>query len=108
MTTCMRKTVTAACCACLVLAYGCGKDEKTVSTPQGDAKITTKGDVSTVELAGKDVKVTAASGDGGVALPANFPKDVPIIKGGVVKMAMVAGENLSVHLSAPMSMTEAG
>jgi hypothetical protein len=108
MTTFMRIPALAACCACLMLAYGCGKDEKSVSTPQGELRITTKGDTSTVEMAGKDIKVTSSSGEGGVALPADFPRDMPVIKGGVVKMAMEAGPNFSVHLTAPASVAEAG
>jgi len=108
MTTFVRSAVLAAACAWLVLAFGCGKEEKTVSTPRGDVTVTTRGDVTTVEVTGKDGKFTASSAEGGVALPADFPKDVPIIKGGVVKMAMVAGPNLSVHVEAPASVAEAG
>ena len=107
MRTFVRKPALAACCVCVALAFGCGKDERTVSTPQGDIKVTKKGDGASVEVTGKDVKISAAGDGKSVALPANFPKDVPIINGGVVRIAAVTGENLSVHLAAPASMAEA-
>lgn len=98
----------AACCAGLFLASGCGQDEKAVSTPQGELRITGKGDVSTMELAGKDIKVTSTSGEGSVALPPDFPADMPVIKGGKIRMAAVMGPNISVHLIAPVTVGEAG
>jgi len=108
MTTFLRQSTIAACCAGLALLYGCGKDEKTVNTPQGELRITQKDGTATMELAGKGVKATVTSGEGAVALPADFPKDMPLIQGGVVRMAVEAGPNFSVHLVAPASVAEAG
>ena len=106
MTTTMRDAVFIACCACLAFASGCGKDEKTISTPRGEVRITQKGGGASMEMVTKDGKVNITSNEKGVALPDNFPKDVPIIKGGVVTMAMASGEHLSVHLRAPSPVAE--
>lgn len=103
-----RKGALVAGSVCLVLAGGCGKEEKTVSTPQGEFRVTTKGDTATMEVTGKGVKATVTSGEGGIALPAGFPKDMPVIKGGTVRLAMEAGPNFSVHLIAPAPVAEAG
>ena len=106
MTTYVQKSALVACCACIALASGCGKDEKTISTPQGDVTITKKGGGASVEVATKEGKLNIASNDKGVALPANFPKDVPIIKGGVVTVAMTSGDNLNVQVRAPAPVAE--
>ncbi|OHE82605.1 MAG: hypothetical protein A2107_06880 [Verrucomicrobia bacterium GWF2_62_7] len=48
-----------------------------------------------------------ATGDKGVALPDNFPKDVPLYKGAVVKMAASQGAQLVVHLHVAASIADA-
>lgn len=106
MTTYVQKSALVACCACIALASGCGKDEKTISTPQGDVKITQKGSGANVEMSSKEGKLNISSNEKGVELPANFPKDVSIIKGGVVTVAMTSGDNLSVQVRTPAPVAE--
>jgi len=107
MTTIMQAPVLVACCAGLALAAGCGKSEKTVDTPQGKMTVTQQGAGAKMEIVTKEGKATVTSNEKGVALPANFPNDVPIMNGGVVTMAMETGGNLSVHLRGPASVADA-
>jgi len=82
----MRSTVLMLCCTALALNAGCGKEG------------------ATVEVKNKDVKVQAAGGGHTVALPADFPKDVPIIPGGSIKTAVTTPDVVSLGLiaSAPV------
>jgi hypothetical protein len=83
----------------VAFSFGCGKSEKTYKTPEGEVKVKQKSGEVTYEATGKDgEKVTVASGDKGIALPADFPKDVPIIKGATVKVAMTRDKQMMVHL----------
>lgn len=59
------------------------------------------GDKEHVAVNTKNAKVTVAGGDGSVALPDNFPKDVPIMPGGSVKAVIKTQDVTSV--SATMS-----
>lgn len=70
--------------AAVLAAAGCGKKSETVTMKTSDGK------------------VNIAVNESGVALPADFPKDVPVMKDAVVKAVMGAGEqgNLIVMLSA--------
>ena len=63
-------------------SFGCGKSEKTSKTGE---------------------RATAANADKSVALPADFPRDVPILRDATVKIVMSQGERTVVHLytSAP-------
>jgi hypothetical protein len=103
----MRTSILMVCCTSLWLVSGCGRDEKTISTPQGDIKITKNGGGATAEISSKDVKITTSGGAQNVAVPDNFPKDVPIIPGGAVKVAMTTKDGVSVHLIAPSSVADA-
>jgi hypothetical protein len=58
-------------------------------------------------MTGKDAKVKISASDKGVALPANFPADVPIMPGATVKMAMSTGDALSVTLGVAASQADA-
>ena len=104
----MKKSHLIALCVFMLLAAGCGK-EQTISTPGGDVKITQKGNTATFSMNDKGEKVNVVAGTGGnsVALPDKFPADVPIMPGATVKMAMSAGENLSVHLGLSASQADA-
>lgn len=46
-------------------------------------------------------------GDNSVGLPADFPKDVPILKGATLKVAMSQGERMVVHLYTTASIADA-
>jgi hypothetical protein len=92
----------------LTLLGGCGKKEQNVAVPGGTVKVTQQGGGTTMEMSsdkGDKVKVTAS--DKGVALPANFPADVPIMPGATVKMAMTSGDALSVTFSVAASQADA-
>jgi hypothetical protein len=98
-----------ALCGVIVLALlgGCGKKEQNVATPGGNVKVTQQGSGTTIEMTGKDAKVKISASDKGVALPANFPADVPIMPGATVKMAMSTGDALSVTLGVAASQADA-
>jgi len=84
----MRTIVLTLCCAALALGAGCGK--------QG----------ANVQVKNKDVNIQAAGGSNTVALPDNFPKDVPIIPGGSVKTAITTNDVVSIALVAPAPAAE--
>ena len=103
----MKKISLTALCVFALLAFGCGK-ETTVSTPTGQATVTQKGDATTIEMkSSKGEKVNIAASDKGVALPENFPSDIPLMPGAVVKMAITTGGNLSVHFGVKASQADA-
>ncbi|MFA6563693.1 MAG: hypothetical protein WCV00_17445 [Verrucomicrobiia bacterium] len=93
--------------ALLALSFGCGKSS-TYETKDGKVKIDEKNGQATYEVTTKEGKLKMATGDKSVALPDNFPKDVPIYKGAVVKMAASQGAQLIVHLHVAASFTDAG
>ena len=84
----MRKSILIAACASLALA-SCGKNSGNVEIKTQGAKITTAG-------TGKSV-----------ALPDNFPKDVPIISGGSVQLATVMENKTTLMLTASAPAAEA-
>ena len=84
----MRKSILIAACASLALA-SCGKNAGNVEIKTQGAKITTAG-------TGKSV-----------ALPDNFPKDVPIINGGAVQMASVIENKTTLMLTASAPAADA-
>lgn len=76
--------------AVLAAAAGCGKKSETVTMKTSDGKV--------------DIAVN----ESGVALPADFPKDVPLLKEAVVKAVMGTSDrgNLVVMLSAAKPFAE--
>lgn len=90
----------------LALSFGCGKSS-TYETKDGKVKIEEKSGQATYEVTTKEGKLKMATGDKGVALPDNFPKDVPLYKGAVVKMAASQGAQLVVHLHVAASIADA-
>lgn len=97
-------------CAAIALALlgACGKKEQNVAVPGGNVTVTQQGGGTTVEMrSDKGEKVKVTSSDKGVALPANFPADVPIMPGATVKMAMTSGDALSVTFSVAASQADA-
>ena len=76
----MKKQVVIALTVFVAFSFGCGKSEQTYKTADGEVKVKQKSGEVTYESTGKDgEKLTMAAGDKGVALPADFPKDVPIL-----------------------------
>lgn len=74
----------------------CGKSE---NPPEDALKVKQVRDQVTYETSGNDgQKVTITAGEKGVDLPADFPKDVPIIKAGVVRASMSEGNQLIVQI----------
>jgi hypothetical protein len=71
----------------VALSFGCGKSDKAHETA---AKAT-----------------TGLGGDGGFALPAEFPKDVPILKNATLKAALSQGDRMIVHLYTTSSIKDA-
>jgi hypothetical protein len=104
----MKKPIVVALTVLAALSFGCGKSEKTYTTPGGEVKVKQKSGEVTYEATGKDgEKLTVAAGDKGIALPADFPKDVPIIKGATVKVSMTQGKQLVVHLHVSVPVADA-
>ena len=68
-------------------SFGCGKSEKTSKT-------------------GERATATNAA-DKSVALPADFPRDVPILRDATVKIVMSQGERTVVHLYTSASIADA-
>jgi hypothetical protein len=67
------------------LAVGCRKSTTVVAPDGSRATVTKKGDAVEVTVKGADGgTVRVAGGEGGVALPEGFPKDVPIYPGATV------------------------
>ena len=105
----MKKNSLIALCVYALLALGCGR-EQTVSTPSGDARITNKGDVTTIDMStskGEKMSIVAGSDGKGVALPDKFPSDIPVMPGAIVKVAISTGDALSVHFSVKASQEAA-
>ena len=103
----MKRNERVALCVLALLAAGCGKEERTVPTPGGDVRVTQKAGSTTVEMSAKGEKMKITASDKGVALPDKFPADVPIMPGAIVKMAMSAGDALSVTFSVAASQADA-
>lgn len=85
--------------ACVGLWLGCGRSgSKTYETKDSKVTVEQKGDKQAFEVTTKEGTLKMATGKGGVALPDNFPKDVPLRPGATVKMSMTSGKGLMVHL----------
>ncbi len=87
------------------IAFGCGK-KSTYSTKDGEVTVDQKGGKVTIESRSKDGNATFTANDGGVALPDKFPKDLPIYKGAVVKLASTQGNAMVVHMNVKAPVTD--
>lgn len=67
--------------------FGCGESERTYKAAE-------RGTPNSV-------------GDKNIALPADFPKDVPILKGATLKVVMLHGEHMLVQLYTTVSIADA-
>ena len=90
----------------VLVAFGCGK-KSTYSTKDGEVTVDQKGGKVTIESRSKDGNATFTANDSGVALPDKFPKDMPIYKGAVVKVASTQGKSMMVHMTVPASAADA-
>lgn len=82
----------------LGLAIGCGRSESTTISDGNSSTTVTTSD-SGAEVTIKDDKggtIRVTGGDQAIALPDNFPKDVPIYEGAVTFTAVVAGDTMTV------------
>jgi hypothetical protein len=101
----MLKKLTITLALAAAVACGCGK-KTTYTSKDGEVTVDkSKGEV-TFEGKSKDGKVKISANEAGVPLPDNFPKDVPIYKGAVVKVASTQGKTMMVHLNVSASMAE--
>ena len=90
----------------MAATFGCGKSQ-TYKTRDGEVTVDKKAGQVTFEGKTKDGDVKVAASEHGVALPDNFPKDVPIYKGALVKIASTQGKTMLVHLAVSASVDEA-
>ena len=79
------------------LAVGCGKSS--YKTREGEVTVDKSSGQVTYEGKTKDGAVKVTASKAGVALPDDFPKDVPIYKGAVVQMTSTQGKMTLVHLN---------
>jgi hypothetical protein len=105
----MTKHFTIALLVCVALMFGCGRsDSKTYKSKDGKVTVNQKGDKQTYEVTTKDGNFKMATGESGVALPDDFPKDVPVYPGATVKASYAAGKVLMVHLQTKDSIADSG
>jgi hypothetical protein len=88
-----------------ILGFGCGKSS-TYKTKDGEVKIDRKGNQASYEMTTKEGKTKVTASESGVALPDNFPKDVPIFKGATVKLTSTQGNSQVVHLAVSVSVAD--
>jgi hypothetical protein len=87
--------------AVAVLGMGCGRSKtRTVTGPNGEKyTVSEKGDKVDVTFTGKSgEKVQISSGDKCVALPDDFPKDVPVYQGATININSKTREGMMVML----------
>lgn len=78
--------------ALLLTLAACGKkDANEARVSQGPGK--------TIEIKDKDGKIAVVASAKGIALPDDFPKDMPVMKDAVVTMVVAAGDNRMIMLS---------
>lgn len=101
----MNKILAVTVAVVAVATFGCGKSP-TYESPDGTVKVSQDGDTAKYEVTTKEGKTTVAASDAGVAIPTTFPKDVPILKGAVVEMAMTQGKTELLHLRVPGNIAD--
>jgi hypothetical protein len=87
----------------LVLAAGClvigCRKSTTITTKDGTrATVTNSGKTTEVTIEGKNGAKMKFAGEGGLALPEGFPKDVPVYPGSTVTMGITTKEGIQVAL----------
>lgn len=86
----MERSSAIALALCVAVSFGCGKSERAGPTAEGALETPAKS---------KGARI--------VDLPADFPRDVPVIKGATVKVAMSQGNRMVVHLYTSSPVAEA-
>lgn len=76
---------------------GCRKSRTYTAKDGTQATVTESGKGSQVTIEGKEGKVQM-SGEGGLALPEGFPKDIPIYPGSTVTMSVKVEDGMQVTL----------
>jgi hypothetical protein len=102
----MFKKLTITLALLAAITFGCGKSS-TYKTRDGEVTVDKSAGQVTFEGKTKEGNVKVAASETGVALPDNFPKDVPIYKGAVVKVASTQGKAMMVHMEVPASVPDA-
>ena len=92
--------------ALAAITFGCGKSS-TYKTKDGEVTVDKSAGKVTFANITKDGKVTVTASKDGVALPDNFPKDVPIYKGAVVQVASTQGKTMMVHFTVDAAVADA-
>lgn len=101
----MNKTLCISFILCSLTLMACGKNE---NAAEDALKVQQKGDQFSYEASGNDgQKVTITANGKGVDLPGDFPKDIPIIKNGIVRAAMSEGKQLLVQIAWKGQISEA-
>ncbi|MEI8376867.1 MAG: hypothetical protein WCJ35_28975, partial [Planctomycetota bacterium] len=101
----MSKTLTITLALLAAVTIGCGK-KTTFKTRDGEVTVDRNGGQVTYEGKSKDGTVKIAANEGGVALPDNFPKDMPIYKGAVVKVSSTQDKTMLAHMTVPASQAD--
>lgn len=82
--------------ALLLVTAGCRK-KTTYKSSAGGVTVEQKGDTVAMDFKGKDGGMKVVANDKGVALPATFPKDIPLFKDSVVDVASTMADTMTVH-----------
>lgn len=104
------KTLFAFLLVCTLLVAGCSKSSKTYTTTNADGKkitLASKGnEVSMEAVSNSGEKTSLKASASGVALPADFSKDIPIHPKGVVQVYNVMGQNLQIGVLIPVAAAD--
>ena len=101
----MFKKLTITLALLAAVAFGCGKSS-TYKTGDGEVTVDKKGGQVTYEGKSKEGSIKISANESGVALPDDFPKDVPIYKNAVVKVASTQGKAMMVSMVSPASVAD--
>ncbi|MEI6108179.1 MAG: hypothetical protein WCR49_14360 [Opitutae bacterium] len=80
----------------LLITAGCGK-KTSYQTSKGGVTIEQKGDTVTMDYKDKAGGMKVVANDKGVALPATFPKDIPLFKDSLVDVANTMADTMTMH-----------
>jgi hypothetical protein len=92
--------------AIAVMGTGCGRSKsRTITGPNGEKyTVSEKSDKLDVTFTGKSgEKIHVASGEKGVALPDDFPKDVPVYPGATINFSSKTREGMLLMLKSTES-----
>ena len=84
--------------AVVCVVVGCRRSTSYTAKDGIQATVTQSGKSTEVTIQGKDGAKMQFSGEGGLAVPDGFPKDVPVYPGSTVTMSMAAKDGMHVAL----------